>query len=277
MDNRGSDEQVYGMHGEDLEGGERRERRPGLSGSDSLGLSDASWVRSLAHGTNWILGGISLGVLVAIVAAFYISTHREIFEWLSLGTHGLYVFGVWKVTRPEPGLSRTDAPKVRAFTRWAQVAAYGSMVAGVVAMMARRSDGAIMWSRGGSGVFGVAAFFGLLLYLKYLAAKIPDPKLAQSVRTLIWGFAIALGGVIATMGLWIGVGTGVKSIGDTDLLLLVPACMGSVLFLLLAIGWFVVLLKFQSAFHTALVQVQSRDTQVSAPGVDDVWRDDSFG
>ena len=164
---------------------------------DLLRFSDPEWLRGLRIGT-WL---ILLGVLVAIVAAVLrvvlvrsVGAQSAIAPLTTILTHGLIVFGTWKLTEADPsGLGEDDYGAVRRFIRVALLIGIAGTALQLFTSRMSLPDVAaksVVVINAVTGLIGIAGFSGQLVYLGRLARRLPDDRMASRARSLAWWIGV---------------------------------------------------------------------------------------
>jgi len=170
---------------------------------DLLKFADPVWVRTLAAGSGWIIASVVATFLVlglfivgaVMSAASGPGPENAIFQFMLLGmilplAIGLY--GYWLVTSPEP--VEGDRPRpLRAWARWLAVAS-ALLGAGFLITLAMLLDDIDMAVIVVAGVImlplSIASTVTLMLWARFLAFRLPDRKLAEHTKLVMWGLVI---------------------------------------------------------------------------------------
>ncbi|MCH8251137.1 MAG: hypothetical protein IID36_01655 [Planctomycetes bacterium] len=166
---------------------------------DLLEHADREWLERLRFGTTlllWhiglsIVGGIVVGVLVGIGMPPVLQSVLLFFG----GAIGLW--GSFMITTQEPRISLTEDPVTwRKVIRVCAAAAWiGEMVKQIE--LTGALGGVIVAVAAGLSLAGVVALFGELLYLRRFALRVPNPRLARSTKTVMWGLSASMTVLIA--------------------------------------------------------------------------------
>jgi len=181
----------------------------------------------------------------------------QIVSSLGLSLMGAYAY--YRLTTPEPHQS---SPRTsRAVARWSILPGYIFGIFGAV--LAVISDPAIMIAGGIlqsiSGIMSVVGLIAILIYLRYLALRIPNRTLAKHTTTVLWGFGITLSlmtlGVIVIILLAVAASSGSSGgssgpAGPVAALgcLMCPLIIGMLVF---GIWWIVLMCQYYGAFAKA--------------------------
>jgi len=195
---------------------------------DLLENRSIDFLVQLRSGLGFVVLGILLQILLAVgvfvmVLVFMtgVSSRGSSIAWysgmdllmqvLGFGLSLLVLFGWWRITTPDPARVGTDLDvKPRQVIRIAVVlqaiAALASLIADAIVLSAPTlATGiadvatALDWV---SGLAWIVQFFAAMLYIQWLARRIPDTKLHTDARRFMW-----LGPVLYTVGaLCIGLG-----------------------------------------------------------------------
>ena len=204
---------------------------------DELRFSDPAWVGSLARGVQFILIGfftfLGFGILyiigilvmsfsaaastatttggtggttsVTVTAMPFTLTSYIVMAFSLLTLPSLIIiFGVWKLTTPDPGMVEREAPNcVRNVARWCILTMALSIpltMMGldtstfVVTPIAISPTMQIVQFLGmGLGVITLAGYIAGLLFLSRIASRIPNPSLARQSKIVMWGYGITQG------------------------------------------------------------------------------------
>lgn len=178
--------------------------------------TDPQWLGQLASGMSWLVWGILGSLLftagtVAMAAQVILYSYQKLeagenatYEeltplWMMVATSlGLVVLSVvflvgsWKATAPEPG-RQTTAPSL-AMTRWTCVPAFAMNIPASLALL---GAGNIFIAISSLGIKLIAlsllsiGFPASLIYLRFLARRIPAPSLARQTSIVFWGQFVA--------------------------------------------------------------------------------------
>jgi len=195
---------------------------------DLLCYADPDWLARLRRGVSLILWYIALLFLLIILSMFagilFAATNpggasgqavpiNVIMQGLGVLLGLVYLVGIFLVTAPEPRIADLEDPvTLRRTIRTCTIVAVigGLLEAGGGA----NTSSAAQIVKVLGGVFqiaGIVAFFGLFVYFRRLALRIPDHDLARSTRTVMWGIVISYGALIVggtLMAIFFYVGSG---------------------------------------------------------------------
>jgi len=195
---------------------------------DFLCFAEPRYVAKLARGDRWISRGLTLAVvaLLLLVVGFVLvivsppmgpmeDVIAQVWgtSYALLATCGVLIFltGVWLITSGEPGVSagwRRD--RARKLVRWGLFV--GALSFGFESWLLLRTPPvavavAVMLVSFGCSVFGVVGLTAYFHYVRDVAARIPDRRLAARAATLAWNLALVTGilvliGAITRIGAW---------------------------------------------------------------------------
>lgn len=162
---------------------------------DLLRFADPQWLRTLAKGLNLILWGILANFVAAAGGGVILLMTGNSFLQGAIGLIGSLVsfYGTWFFTEPDPsGLGEAQYVNSRKFVRIALgVGLLGGVLTLVREAVAGYNLGLILAILMGLAVLvGMAGEFARLLYLRRLALRVPDQKIAGRARGLAWAFPI---------------------------------------------------------------------------------------
>ena len=201
---------------------------------DLLRFSNPKWVRTLQRGVKLIIAGIAviiLGVIVAVVAGVVVPALRPNIQFLtyliSLAGSLLMVIGAWFLTEPDPsGIGEERYGTSRKIIRIALAVGLVNSALQFVQQMstvAREVRMVLAIIAGLAGLVGLVGQFAQLNYLSKLALRIPDLKLAERARFLMYAIGISYG-VILVFGVVIGVAAATSSASNPPTGVAVLAC-----------------------------------------------------
>lgn len=195
---------------------------------DYLRFADPAWVAQLFSGLNWIMYGVALGFLVGAAAGVLIAALKLPLLVITaiqvvFGIVGLV--GYWKFSMPDPsGLGESDGLNARKLLRITQIAGLAALP---VSVFSELLDPILQVMVGVlAGIIGIVGFFAIFIYARRIALRIPDEKIANSCRTLMWGFIITAGifiasGIIGALSSSSGIAGGGGCLGGTLMLVLI--------------------------------------------------------
>jgi len=193
--------------------------------SNRLCDADPAWLDALRRGAFWIVVGIfttlGIGFFNMPLSLFFMPpttmaspnqppapsfnfTPPPYPYWLTalfsaegIAVGIIFIVGTLKLTSPEQ--NPLNPPTARATTRWNIVVAYSAgILASLIALLANQP--ALYASMALQLLSALCLSVGVpasLLYLRYLARRIPDPGLAKQTTIVFWGNIIAGGVLIA--------------------------------------------------------------------------------
>jgi hypothetical protein len=144
-------------------------------------------------------------ILIGLVAISLATASRHssaLGQLTNLTVMAIGVYGTWLVTTPEPGAApRNDQTALGGFLRTMAIAGFW---VGVLQAFGPFDRVAAAWLGGGVILLRMVRYVAELTYLGRFALRIPDMKLAQDTRTVLWGwsisFAVMLLGTLTTSG-----------------------------------------------------------------------------
>lgn len=193
---------------------------------NGLRYSSLAYVRSLRRGAWMIIAAIILQILISLGSGFIgavavtsggSASQTTLFQ---LGMQGLMMlaafmslYGWWLFSELDPAYSgRDQGATSRKVVRWALVIAAAQTMVSFALQAFPSMQGGGVQGGGAPGVFagamaivsvGVAAvkFFASMLYIRWLAPRLPNARVYRRAKTLMW-----LGPVLMTVGCMILVG-----------------------------------------------------------------------
>lgn len=184
---------------------------------DLLANRSPAYLARLRSGLSWVLNGILAsfipmvgGVLFAILTAAAVGvtsvgTLKLLLQFLSMACSAVILFGWWRLTTPDPGkLDSQFDLKSRQVIRVAVIvqaaAALCQLGLGFVMTTALAVSMPLMFVSGAaslvSGAAWITQFFAAMLYVRWLARRVPDPELHAKARRFMW-----VGPVLYTFGI----------------------------------------------------------------------------
>ncbi len=181
-------------------------------GPDLLENRSVEYLSSVRTGLTLVLAGV-FGVMAVVVAAlitgFLAAMGAQgtptptamspaldlLIELLSLGCSVLSLLGWWKVTTPDPARAGTDLDaKPRKVVRAAVVLQLGiELLSLLILVITIGAPGVSAALDNAAIAIGLASllswlvqFFAAMLYIRWLAARIPDHKLADDAKRFMW-------------------------------------------------------------------------------------------
>ncbi len=168
----------------------------GLSAhGDLLRFADPKWLQTISSGLSLVLWGVLVSMLVGMLSRLLSAAGSQVLV-AGLGLIGsiIYVVGAYRFTEPDPsGLSDGKYVNTRKFVR----------IALALSMIGTASNAVGLFARLPGPIGPVMAVVGLLLlaigyigewarlrYMRSLALRIPEPKLAAAAAFLSWAYPI---------------------------------------------------------------------------------------
>ncbi len=218
---------------------------------DQLRFSDPQWVATLARGANWILWGVLINLLLTVVGFFVgigfgasggnPASAEQLMGILSVLPAVMFAFGVWLITSPEPGVIEQSNVQLRNLLRFSVlftcvvtllsvgITGASDLVTGIVGVI--------------SGIVWLIGHFGLFVYARRLALRVPDYELAKQTKTVMWGVAICMIGFLV-FGI-LAVIVGIATSGTGFAVMAIPLCVLSVAYLVFMIWSLVLLFRYR--------------------------------
>jgi hypothetical protein len=174
---------------------------------DLLRFADPTWVDKLGRGVRYVLWGILVGFLAALVGAAFAGflQTEAIGTVITIAGSLVGLYGAWLITAPDPsGIGEdkyvTDRKVVR-FTLLLGLAAQLVQFLTEVLTLPAELELALVGVAMLGALGAVGGEFAKLHYFQKLALRIPDPALAGRARALRWGMAFTLGPLVLFGGL----------------------------------------------------------------------------
>lgn len=173
---------------------------------DHLIYSSPDYLRKLSQGLAWVLIvtilqfviGIGSAIVVVIFSINAASTGTPVPpQWQLIGTllsvpltFGL-LYGWWLFSEPDPGVASTQQGQTpRRIVRWATVINVGISVVSAFAVIGALMSTVMAITMSGISIISLIAglfqFFASLLYVKWLATRMHDRKLADAAARNLW-------------------------------------------------------------------------------------------
>lgn len=152
---------------------------------DLLRFSNPEWLDQLASGMTWILGSIPVGLLCVFLSGVLSSSASFLLSQNLIPAFGSFV-GCWMLTIPEPAAD--EKPGQLTLRQLVRILAATSLVSGAKGLVPYLGSGPLAtFADFTSVVVWITSYFAELLYLRRLALRIPDPRLAHHTRIIMWG------------------------------------------------------------------------------------------
>ncbi len=159
-----------------------------------LRYCDPAWLDGVGFGIVLCLGALLISTFLSLRLPLSYFT-RPVQMSIGLIANALGFAGTWLLTRPDPGAQEERGIKVaRVLARTGMSIA---VIRGIMLFLADRLDPSL------SALFGLgfllaaiartAAEVSRLYYIRQIALRIPDDKLAKRAKSLIWTYALPLG------------------------------------------------------------------------------------
>ncbi len=232
---------------------------------DLLQFADPAWLRQLHTGVRMMLWYVVINVLLALLGVITGATGMPIglVTIPALAASVFYVIAVFLLTIQEPRDSGVvESVTVRNAIRVSVVlSCMGSFVEFVGPMLNAGSVSDVMATI--LQMTGLVAMVGIFVYLRRFALRIPDGKLAQTTRTVMWGLVVSLslvllmaliagaaGGALATPGAAASSGFLIAVLGSLG-------CIGGLGAIVFGIWNIRLLFRYRDAFKLAAEQSAS--------------------
>ncbi|MEP0843640.1 MAG: hypothetical protein HRF43_13130 [Phycisphaerae bacterium] len=223
---------------------------------DYLRFASPQWVETLAAGMNWIVASIVIVLLGSCLvgAASRSAGGAELGQLVVMALGIVRVIGFWMVTTPDPGRGE-DQGQVSA----RQVARTTVILTYLIGWLNLGSGYWPGWVTLGLGLLAAVGsmveMIAILVYGRRLALRIPDWKLADSCRQVMWGW-IGLYSIVAILVVVAMAGgpSLVRGAGGRMSGLAILGCATAAAAMILAIMMLVLVLRFRrqlaaSALH----------------------------
>lgn len=223
-----------------------------------LRYADPKWLGSVLLGvrlTLWhILATIALVLLVALFTEVLDLSQVFLIAPI-IAVAALSLLAAFMITTQEPKIAmEEDTVTLRRVVRvCAAVAFVGD---GIKSLSSLLPDSlVVVIAAGVTGLFGLVAYFGMFVYLRRFALRIPNKKLAQSTKRCMWGYLITMaagavfGFLAGVLGASLGGGSGGSLAGVG-----IVVCVAGAAFLVFGIWYLILLFDYNSAFRRALEQ-----------------------
>ncbi|UCD27929.1 MAG: hypothetical protein JSV03_12610 [Planctomycetota bacterium] len=250
---------------------------------DLLQFCDPLWVRTLASGTNWMVGGILCAFLgaflsgaVSAVASSNIKVAIAQVLAFEIACGLVMLIGGWKVTTPDPSkVVQEQKLTARKLTRIIYVTTF--VLGPVQQLIESYSHPASVILAVINGILGIVGTVTVFIYARQLALRIPDEGLAKQTRIVMWGLIIA--SIFTTLSfafmlvlirpaMTAGTGPGTAPIGAG--LAVWPifgifSCFGGTASLVFGIWSIILLLRYRRFFNQAARDAEATWAGVSTP------------
>jgi hypothetical protein len=197
-----------------------------------LRFAAQEWLAKVDSGLGLVLNGILLSIVVAllnIAASFAFSGSLAVtvvMAVMGLATQAMIAYGYFKFSEPDPGYTGIERPD--SARQWLRIAVIAGAAIAVVQLLLTitmllgggitpGAAGGMMIVLGILGLVGIAAmiawavqFFAAILYVRWLAKRVPDEAMVKKTRLYIWllpvlatvGALIVIGPLIALVLYW---------------------------------------------------------------------------
>jgi hypothetical protein len=215
---------------------------------DLLQFSPPEWVDQLAGGMNWILVGVVVSIVVSLLGGLLGGRRGAdpVHQYLLHALGFISVIGYWMIAAPDPARLETE-PSITARKLVRFVAVFSYVAGFALTGIGRMGPILAQTTIAGAGLIGIVGFFADFIYLRQLALRIPDLRLANQTRIVMWGLVVSMGLVIAggimTAAL---VASGSSPIGAA--IVVCPTALGMVVF---AIWSLILMVRFRRELSDA--------------------------
>ncbi len=236
-----------------------------------LRYADPEWLDKLRLGAELMLWNILIvGVVLGVAAGLFMTVGlpQVVVSIVFMLAGVLALWAMFLITTPEPAIAFDEDPvTLRKVVRWCAVV----NLLGWAAQQAAQTGGlgtTVLVAGRVLALIGLVAYIGQFIYLRRLAMRIPDEKLARQTTVVMWGYVGAsgvflLGGVVTILAIGGlaavgGAGTGPAPVpGTTAGSIMGPfMCLGGLGSLVFGIWSVVLLLRYHGAFKNAVAQAR---------------------
>ncbi|MEM1212119.1 MAG: hypothetical protein AAGI68_07455 [Planctomycetota bacterium] len=231
-----------------------------------LRQSEPVWVHGLARGAGLLIGAVVVSLVVGAVNGSVLRGNLLLAEALRVLPSLMLLTGVWKLTQREPGVEGVGPggdPRSRRLTWGAALAMSGLSLVQVGALLAGGASGGgtaaglYVWMDSLGLVAAMVAYFGLFAYGRRLAIRLPDARLAQTTRAVMWGVAGGMA-MMLLAAVQSAVAPGAPRVpgggnhgAGPSVLYAVPVCSATLLLLFCGIYTLVLLAKYRARLKEA--------------------------
>ena len=228
-----------------------------------LKFANPQWVRRLATGMKLILWGLLINIIVGILGAVLanaLGMPLAVLGLISLLAGLVGLAGTWMLTSPDPSqLDEGWELNARQLIRITMLIGLGGQLVNIASHLILQGVGA---SKGmvvsltvvsiALGLVHLVGVFAQFVYFGKLAMRIPDRKLSQSTRTVMWGYVVGRGLVLLLTLidalLLQGGGGGAPA---AVMIPIVLGCGGGLLLIIFCIWWLLLLFRYRKCFAVA--------------------------
>ncbi len=223
---------------------------------DRLCFADPRWVRRLARGAGWCAWG---GIISTLAAFFRHDVLVGFSGSLALIGDMVALRGIWLLTtdpQPDPAV-HTD----RSFGRRLRLVGVLNIAISLAAIVFWWFSNIVLivGTQGLSQLLNLAVTLMLCIWLRRLALRLPDRKLARRLAQVVWAVVLLTGGTILLALLILGIGAA-DLLRDTNpifnIILVGPLVLIALAGLALAIYFIVLLFQLQGLLHDAARHAQ---------------------
>ncbi len=192
-----------------------------------LQFSAPEFIATIRQGHVWVLNGILASIIVGVatvviaLATSGSAAMMTLMQFVNLGIAVFIFLGYLKLTEPDPQFQGTEKPdSARNIVRIAVIAQIVISVLQIVLNFAVPASAAgpsglaaaltlVLTLAGFAGL--AVQFFAMMLYTRWLAARIPDEHIVKRTKTYMWllpllatvgMIVVGLGGLIALVLYW---------------------------------------------------------------------------
>jgi len=162
---------------------------------DFLKYCDPDWVGTVASGLNWIMLGVAIGVVGGAFVGALVgakSAPPVAMELFILALSIIPLIGYWKLTVPDPSSDADTGFSPRRLVRITQVFGFCAQIPLRTGALGDYEMLETMLELV-SSINMIVFVFAILIYLRRMALRIPNARLASSCRTIMWAWVIVLG------------------------------------------------------------------------------------
>ena len=218
---------------------------------------EPAWVESLARGPGWVAASIPISILVGVAGhAFAASSGPTVPRMVSLAGGLVSLVGYWKLTAPDPSELEPNTT-VRQVARWGKMTEFGlSLLIFGGMSLGWLGTGFVNLPESVVSFVAMVAIVAMFVHAGRLAIRIPDERLAQESRTVMWWLIIAqaLGFVPAGVAMAGGIGASTSGYWALAIILIVFTAWG--LFVNFGLESLTLLLRYRRAFRDCANQAR---------------------
>ncbi|MBN2562185.1 MAG: hypothetical protein JXQ75_14775 [Phycisphaerae bacterium] len=237
-----------------------------------LRYADSEWLDKLSLGVRLTLWSILISILIITGVTVIVVTAASRVSPIVIGIPRIVMagLGLWAkvlVTTVEPSVAFTESLVTlrRAVRGCAIVSFAGATIESFGAHLLGPTQVAV--SSAVLGLAGVVAQFGMFIYLRRFAMRIPNPKLAKSTTKVMWGLGIAVGimSICTIVQALIRAFSGAPWATQLPFIVFrIAASVATIPLLVFGIWYVIILFNYRDAFRKAATQARQFATQPAA-------------